>query len=749
MHQNDFRDGFVELSRALGSARSVGEAPQSEFELCAEFAGRCRDAREDQDLLAKLQAKAGGLYDGAVLHLVQELDALLQHVASAGQSAGRSSPRTLLDEAVAWTQKSTFSRPPGQEWRELVSAALNGSGVLVEEGGDFRFVHPSVARYFAAGSLAAPIPRPRTRDVLDLFKPDRTPVEQPVAVWAAARWLAEGRLEQRHLRKLVGVWQPLHRAGILAELLALGVELDRSLRRRAETRLRRLVRKPRHVHWNYGVERLVALERGAAVQELRRTSAKQRSRSERRRVVTAFVAVDVEAAFSEVKRLLGGSGVISYEDEAGLVAGLAAEDPERAAELLTCIAEGRTGRQVPHRTEAARLLCDVDQDRGCALLSEFASSAELTDPARVQALKRLLELGRPEHHPLLAALFREVTDEQTRDRLAGLYAEHDSSGFRADLVALSEDDGVPTRLRRDAAVRRVREYGDGHAVLLSEAERAEAPVEFRIEAVNLAGQRDRVTAAKISMEVLERCSSIGEDAVAAACALQSVDPVHGRQELIKLARQQRRSVRSRQRAISEITGASPDEVVDLHLGIVREDHGDFADKLASARKAAEFGRISAERAFRELVANKSLPASDRISAALDAEQYGKDLCRELLLTLARADALASEHRLKAAENLRGRGAGEHERVLLELVADGRMEVAHRIRAARHVQEEAAPRLVRCAAKGDGQDRFDAAQVLAAVDRDKAAEAFRGIADDHKVPRALQRKAAREAAKRTR
>ncbi|WP_326663283.1 hypothetical protein [Streptomyces canus] len=138
---------------------------------------------------------------------------------------------SLLEAAVEWVRPQLREDWAGTDWRADLREFLQGTGLLVRDEDDYRFLHHSFAEYFAAQSYAQQIPPsfPEAEDwILRAFKDDeRTLAMFVLCLWAERDDCDAGRLAgQLRTGAVGGHERPLLTGLLAAEGVGFG-EADR------------------------------------------------------------------------------------------------------------------------------------------------------------------------------------------------------------------------------------------------------------------------------------------------------------------------------------------------------------------------------------------------------------------------------------------------------------------------------------------------------------------------------------------
>lgn len=297
---------------------------------------------------------------------------------------------------AAWAADARPVRLRERTWLEFLGEVLRRSGLLCERGGDFVFIHQSLAEFLAAEHIVAHR-RLNSAHFRRLFGRNgtlRSGSERfdPAANASLNRFLvaAWGGTEQPEIRRRL---EELARctdvaaAEFIADLVADGVPVGEDLPRAAVATLTGLCRETMDCgHW----------QRAAAVRRLDGSIDTVRNRRHHEQHVhinptlgaVALIRLGEAWGFQVLARLaaMPAHAFAAVESLGGLAAG-------DGAETLAAIAAALPGIQYPIRVRAADLLIDMADPRAADTVFALAQQFAPTAADHLDLVRHLYELG--------------------------------------------------------------------------------------------------------------------------------------------------------------------------------------------------------------------------------------------------------------------------------------------------------------------------------------------------------------------
>ncbi|MEW1836897.1 trypsin-like peptidase domain-containing protein [Nonomuraea angiospora] len=559
---------------------------------------------------------------------------------------GMSDP--AADLIADWTAAQRPAQLSAADWTELVRELLRRCGLLVEEAGDFRFLHQTLLEFMAAGAIAAD----RDRSAAEIKRLRKAPTSQDL--FLAGALAGDSRMVQA-LRKLA---RRLAGALFVAALIAEGAVDDPELIARATATLREGARKFKTSYQSDRLEAAFALVRLGAPE-----------------------AADLLAALARTKEMNGPNQVLAAE-------ALARLDASRGVALLLALAADPTPVLANQsRTDAAEALLHLGRpfDAGTAWTAQSVD-ASFGDDRRRYAADRLAEIGDPRAADVLAALatgdLRYINAVSAAGKLAGMgdprgvaalteRALHDDDplarGFAAETLARLGD---PGDLVREA-------FADTLACAAADPELDVSRVTVAVALAELGDPRGAATLAQLATDPGLRdhlrskalgklCDLAPEEAVSALTDLAG-DPVLRFQAVEALARVPGLDVSELWAALADASSAlSPELIVrvaaevggrgdprgnELLKGVVADPQVYDGYRLDAAKALADLGDRDAVELLAALattIAPYARVGAAVAVAALDAERGAR-----LLAGLAAEDshAAAALARLRRPEGM--------------------------------------------------------------------------------------------------
>lgn len=693
--------------------------------------------------LRNRMARHGPQAERAVDVLVENVEPLLREIAH-GRLLGEQRP--LLDHALSCSGVRCPDSVPPEEWTDALADVLRLTGLVIQPGQDFRFLHHTVEEYLAACHLAAGH-EPRTRAGRRLLAPQRRwpwPLLE-VKVFLTARWLEEGHDLTRPLRRLLRGRRWRHNIGFLAELTRHGVTLDPGLRTRAVRLLSRVVADPgsSSAEWLDCVTWLAALDADRAVRDLEQLAAAG-SVSEHRRfeAVRELVSHDAERALPSVRLLLADTR-ISQAPRMAVVRHLCDVDAARAVRLFTSIAREHDNHAL--RVEAATTLSRLLR-AGNDVLVELAHDAGLEEDARLNAATSLLEEDEDRAWAALRELAWSASLPATFRGVVRVFRFHAPEEAEALLTTIAEDEAAAPRRRFDAAVQLVEECGGSVDLALDIASRRDLDRESRMRAARLEG--DLQTRVDIVLDVVAHCPTADEYRLIALEQLVKLQPASAAGPLAELVRNGRQTDAHRFRALELAARfCSRPIVLGLCEVLAESSSVDWRWRVRAARTAADISPSQGGELLAAVAEDAYAPAEDRHEVALELLSVRLSAGIHALVALGRDRSVPDTIRLRALKKANSYKPREARDALVALAEDSSATGPIRTEAASEVREKTTrERLLAHLATRAGHDRsrFDAALALARDNREKGLAALHELGSDRRASRSVRAKANRAA-----
>jgi chloramphenicol 3-O-phosphotransferase len=557
----------------------------------------------------------------AVDELLTGLRSLLQELAYHRQFSPSNdrTPIASSGQASMWGHVQPPTTLSTSKWNEVVHEVLRISGLLVQHGEDFRFLHRTIEEYLAAYYLVDMYPDPHRRAARRLLAPqERWPwLHLEVKIFLAALWTERGADLTSPLNRLL--WRRHRRENIefIVELHRQGVTVPERIHRRVIGILTKAVADPTLLwdDWLNAKTLLVDLDRDRAVEELNRLVKEGENHYRRFESALALVTLHRETGVVALERL-AAEATAGDTERLSVLRALKKIDFDRAKVIYVRIASDPQMGLL--QVDAADAVASINGSQGIGLLQHLARNSAVKDPVRLKAARMLTRHDRDSALRSLVML-SESPEIEPKIRLEAAIAVGDQAdtGSVRLLLALSSDHHLPDSLRLNAAIamwRRNEEPGVSALTSLADDHRINSMV--RIDAARrIANSRPAY-----GLQLLLRLtvdSSMAEARVAAGKAAGKLEPKQGAGALSRLS---------------------------------EERQLDSTTRLAAALAALDFDPSQGRPALINL-ASSEIYAPVRLRAAEAVTEWDRDLGGNLLLALANDNEVNMSFRLDAARVL--------------------------------------------------------------------------------------------------
>lgn len=721
--------------------------PDNQSQLYARFFDWSVAKLRDLDARASLTewgAKHGPDAEAAVDRLVTRVGSFLRETAFRRHKLdGRISDLPLIDHAVA----SSGSVPQGmseEEWANLVEEVLRISGLVVQRGSDFHFLHQTVEEYLAAGHLAS-LHDPDSRAGRKWLAPQRQWPwrDLEVRVFLAAQWSDKFDLTKILHRLLKwGRWR--HNIGFLAALARHGVPMDAGLVDRAVRILLSVVGNPRSAspEWKDCTTWLRDLDPERAAEVLEKLSANRDADKDRRfEAVRELVAFEVERALPVVEQFVGDTAVTEAPRTA-IARQLWESTPEQTVEIFTDLAHSGWQPGI----EAAEILCTV-LEQGTGPLVQLARGPEFDERTRLGACEALLKHDPDRAVEALSELVHSRPELETLGRAAERLGQADPTLAEVSLTAVVEDDNVPIRYRFTAASHAVRSLHAAPDLLLSLAMSRDIEREWRVESVISVNGHVEARVA-VLQDVVDTCAESDSYRLTAFEEMLKIDSGAARAGLSKLVCNPKQGDHSRLRAFELVAKiASAHGLVELGEVFVSQSGVKSSVRLAAARAAVRLHGADAAALYANVAEDDAASPEDRYKAGLALMRYRAMEGARALVELSQSESAPWDLRFQALEKAEGRCPREARGGFVRFAESSRPSDELRLRAAKKIKHEktAIKVLEELAGRAKNDSfRLEAAQRLVRCDPARGLQALRELIADRRVSTTVKRRAQKEA-----
>lgn len=677
-------------------------------------------------------------------------------------------------------KSARFAWPRGwseAERRETVVELFGDSGILVPDGGDFRFSRPGVQEYLAAWHIVRRHPRgpsrwdPRARRYLAPRPTWPSPGSELDLFLAALWWPGARAAVERRLSRLLGERHRDPNVRLVLELVRRNLVPWGDLAPRAAEVLRRALADGRSAEqdWVNAARWLVELDpEGAAatfdsfvrtplaampdrrrlfatveLAKLRPDRARQNleilaaglTGEPAARLATARLIGDHEPALGHqvMLRLANTPGMHDLRVDAAIATG--------SLDLMSDLVEHDRGVSDEARLRLAGELLGRDRGAGLRAAQRFAATAaddtglriaELLAPHDLQAALRVAQAiaEAPEG--------TEGTDE-IRLRAVLLIADYAPAQAIPALQRLAADPSATGEVRVEAATLVVTDYSGPITALVDLAADPGLGRTHRAAAAEEAGKTDAATGAQLLIELAQAHPPSDAARFDLLRKAYGLDRVPAATALAELARSHRVAGPIRVKAVDLIArdlGAGRRTALYREIALGEDENA----AMDAAGKLMAIDHAGGKRLMAELAGRKGASFTYRLTAA---QKAGSDAAKPLrdLATSARPDAI----RLQAAKMLYEFDRSNAKPALKRLVRQGRPGEV-RIEAALCLPGRSAVEALLTIAADRGEKdriRLEAASTAKGRDRQRGRQALEELAEDARVSRSVQEAARKQ------
>lgn len=480
----------------------------------------------------------------AVDELLIRLRPLLQELAHYRQFSPFSdrAPVASSGQTLMWGHIQPSAGLSATKWNEVVHEVLRISGLLVQDGEDFRFLHRTIEEYLAARYLADTHPDPHRRTARRLLSPqERWPWQHlEVKIFLAALWIERGANLTRLLNRLHGRRHRHENIEFIVELHRQGVTVPEQIRRRVIDILAQVIADPTSLRqdWLNARKSLVDFDHDRAVEELNSLVMTEEDHYRRLESALALVTLHQETGLAALKRLADEATAKSTE-RLSVVRALENVDPGRARAAYVSLALDSTMGLL--RVDAADAVASINDAEGVGLLQHLARSAAIRGSVRLKAARMLIR-----HDPnsglqsLVQLSESQEIEPEIRMEAAIVVGDHADTRSIRLLLTLSSDHSLPDSLRLKAAIAIWRrDEGAGVSELASLADNRQINSMVRIDAARQVANSRSHYGLQLLLQLTADSSMITESRVAAGKAAGKLEPTQGAAALSQLAEEQR------------------------------------------------------------------------------------------------------------------------------------------------------------------------------------------------------------------
>jgi hypothetical protein len=473
---------FEEPNRAL---------PFSRYELYGRFVdwllSKHQDLVDARTRLRQWVGPSGPGAEQAVDELIIELRPLLQGLAHHRQFSPFSdrAPIASSGQTLMWSHVQPPAVLSTTKWNDVVHEVLRISGLLVQDGEDFRFLHQTIEEYLAAQYLADMHPDPHRRAARRLLPPQECwPWQQlEVKIFLAALWIERGTNLTRPLSRLLRRRHRRENIEFIIELHRQGVTVPEQIRRRVIDILTQVIADPTSLRqdWLNATKSLVDFDHDRAVATLNPLVMQRGDHYRRLESALALVTLHQETGVVALERLADEATAKSTE-RISVVRALKNVDPGRAKAAYVRLASDLKMGLL--QVDAADAVASANDAEGVNLLQHLARSEALRGSIRLKAARMLVRYDPNSGLQFLVQLSESPKIEpEIRMEAAIAAGDHADSRSIRLLLALSSDNSLPDLLRLKAAIeiwRRDEDSGVSELTSLADNRRIDSMV--RIDA---------------------------------------------------------------------------------------------------------------------------------------------------------------------------------------------------------------------------------------------------------------------------
>lgn len=640
-----------------------------------------------------------------VLDRVQELIGRVAHAWREGSTEGAVA---LLE---GWTATDRPAHVHRRVWVGFLADTLRRSGVMVQRGEEFTFVHQTVLEYLAAVRTVGD-PQLATAAYRRLFEYPWT-----LDYSYGHTWKSPDEKDDSYLGFLVGAWAD--DPALVWGLHRLAVAGGREGCRFVAARIAEGTRVP-------SVVTDAALKTAVMCTGYG-------SLPERRDAARSLAVFDPAHAARLQAEWAADSELDDVHRSAAAMSLLAAEDPD-ADDVLAAQAADRT-LEGSARVVAAMDLVKRADPRGADLLAVVAEDATAKSRERVRALQELRTLDRERALSMLVALAADATAAANAMSTDGSTARYEAAQALAelgdprgaDLLAALVADAVAGIRERLQAAGILAARGDSRgADLLVAAESRLGPYERYLTGEELLRLGDR-RAADVLAAVAHDPGTKGHLRHTAAVHLLTCGDSRGTELLADVAADPSVGSQERLAAAMRLLELGYVQAQDLLAAIASDLGASQWDRLTSIDTLIERGDERCPDLLAGQGADHTMDADKRREAALKLDRLGDRRGMDLLVSYAADTGLDHRKRFEAADELNRRRDGRGADFLAAWAADPAIAEPHRWYAAKSLAQSGDARgpdlLAAVAAESVPEDwpRFRDVHTLAKYGGGRAAE----------------------------
>jgi Trypsin-like peptidase domain/NACHT domain len=603
------------------------ELPFNRSDLYGRFVDWLLSKHQDSfDARARLRqwvSPSGPCAERAVDELLVGLRPLLQGLAHHRQFSPLNdrAPIVSSEQASTWGHVQPPSTLSTSKWNEIVREVFRISGLLVQHGEGFRFLHRTIEEYLAARYLADMHPDAQQRTARGFLAPqERWPWQHlEVKIFLAALWIERGAdlaaplnrlLRRRHRRENIEFIVELHRQG---------VTLPERIRRRLIDILVKVIADPNSLRndWLNATKSLVEVDQDHAVEELTALVMERGDHYRRFESALALVTLHQEAGVIALERL-ADEITAKHTERLSAVRALKNVDPNRATVSYTRLAlDPQMGIL---QADAADAVASINSTQGISLLQYLARSAAIKDSIRLKAARMLIrhdrnsglhslailsespgvepkirldaaiavgdQVGAESVHLFLALLNDHRVPDLLRLNTAVAVCRHDEESGVSALASLADDRGIDSMIRIDAARQVANSRPREGLQLLLRLTADTGMAEARVTAGKAAGELEPMQGADALSRLSEEWQLDSRTRLTAALAARDFDPSRGLSTLINLARSDT-YVTVRLDAAEAVANLDRTQGIHLLLTLAKDGKISISFRLKAARVLAE------------------------------------------------------------------------------------------------------------------------------------------------------------------
>ncbi|MFJ6673888.1 hypothetical protein ACIQMJ_22495 [Actinosynnema sp. NPDC091369] len=717
---------FATMLCHLHSATGGGELPADQTQLYRQFVTLQLAKLHTSEVMATVRGRVAGWgaeAEDAFVRFTGRLTDVLADIAHDALVGGvRASP---LEAAVRWLGPTPVA---DRTWEECVTDVLRLSGLFIQYGKRFDYLHHTFEEYFAAARIARDHPRPTVRKLFPRLKWPWHDVQ--IKVFLAAHWAQEGHDLGPVLRRLL--WWPYAAAnvGFLAELVNHGVALPEDVTRKAVRWLTGELRRTSDVAaWQDRARWLHDIDRGRAVAVLREAVLSGGGNDDRFQALRFLIDVEPEVA-AEVAPAFFADRRIGPQAHAAAGALLHQRDPEAGLALFAGLAEAE---DVDAQLMAVRLLAPHRPGDALDVARRIVTGWQASDGQRLFAASAAVGLDAARGTDLMCHVLRHTTSTGVFGQAVEVVAGRDAPRATALCEELSGDATADAGVRYAAALFLIDRAGRPNTLLLDLVASRDFPPKKRVDAA--LRNRGLPAARTVLLDVVESFADNDRKKLWAVEQLMVVAPEDAGPYLTTLARDEDQDPTARMKAATLAARHVPRaELVAVYAALAESESIDARDRFAFAVHALKSDRsVGAELVL--AIARGTGAPDRRLKAAAELGRAGESQAEfAAYQAIARDDLVPDKDRAKAALSARKAQRAEGTELVRELVA-GRVHGKARLRLVDALPARERVKLLEAFA-GDREEhdelRLDAAERLLALDTAAGRRALTRLADDTRL-----------------